>query len=81
MESGDAVFFLTSADGKPSASPAPVHIPQYAHLIDGRDARRPVVVIQAETSRGCTLFGAVDARGNRYVATEDEIVLLGLSRP
>lgn len=81
VESGDAVFFLSSAGGRPVASAAPVAVPQYAYLVDGQGARRPVVMIQAEASGGCTLFGAEDAEGNRYVATEAEIELLGLSRP
>ncbi|MBO9709654.1 MAG: hypothetical protein J7521_15730 [Caulobacter sp.] len=80
LKRGDAIF-LSLVDGKPSGSPARIHVPQFAHLIEENGARRPVVIIQAETNKQGTLFGAKDAQGNEYVATEAEIVLLGSLHP
>lgn len=76
-----AAVFLSLIDGKPSGRPARVLIPQFAHLIDERGVKLPVVVVQAETGERGTLFGVKDAKGNEYIATESEVVLLGASHP
>jgi|Deesub1362B_J571_1020462.scaffolds.fasta_scaffold07509_2 hypothetical protein len=80
LKRGDAVF-LSLVDGKPSGSPAPISVPQFAHLIVDNGARRAVVVIQAEKNEQGTLFGLKDAKGNEYVATEGEVVLFGSNHP
>lgn len=80
LKRGDAVF-LSLVDGKPSGSPAPISVPQFAHLIEDNGARRPVVVIQAERNEQGTLFGMKDAKGNEYVATEGEVMLFGTTHP
>jgi hypothetical protein len=80
LKRGSAVF-LSLVDGKPSGRPARVVIPQFAHLIDERGVKLPVVVVQAEMGERGTLFGVKDAKGNEYVATESEVVLLGASHP
>jgi hypothetical protein len=80
LKRGDAVF-LSSVDGKPSGSSAPIRVPQYAYLIEESGKRRPVVVVQAERNEQGTLFGMRDVNGKEYVATEAEVVLLGASHP
>jgi hypothetical protein len=78
IKRGDAVF-LTESDGKPDGEPASIRIPQYAYLIEGDSKRRPVVVVQAQTNERGTILGMRDANGKEYVATREEVVLLGLT--
>lgn len=80
LQRGDAVF-LSLIDGKPSGTPSSIRVPQFAHLIEDRGHRRPVVVVQAEIGEQGTLLGMRDANGNEYVATEAEVVLFGSSHP
>lgn len=78
VKRGDAVF-LTQTDGKPDAEPSPIQVPQYAYLLEANGNRRPVVVVQAQTNERGTILGMRDAKGEEYVATREEVVLLGLT--
>ena len=80
MKRGDAVF-LTAIDGKPSGTPASIHVPQYAFLKLENGKRQPVIVVQAETNERGTFVGMRDAGGQEYVATRAEVVLLGSTHP
>ena len=76
IKRADAVF-LTQRDGKPDGQPASIRVPQYAYLVGEDGKRRPVVVVQAQTNERGTFLGMRDAKGEEYVATREEVVLLG----
>jgi len=80
IKRGDAVF-VSQVDGKPDGQPASIRIPQYAYLIGENGKRRPVVVVQAQTNERGTFLGMRDATGEEYVATKEEVVLLGTTHP
>ena len=80
IKRGDAVF-LSLIDGKPEGAPAAIPIPQYAYLIGQDGKRRPVVVVQAQTNERGTFLGMRDVKGEQYVATREEVLLLGSTHP
>ena len=80
LKRGDAVF-LSLIDEKPSGAPAPIAVPQYAYLVAEDGTRRPVIVVQAETNDRGTLLGMRDVDGEEYVATAEEVALLGSTHP
>ena len=80
VKCGDAVFY-TRIDGVPANRPAPIAIPQYAHLIAEDGSRVPVVVVQAEVNDRATILGLRDMQGKEYVVTEAEVILLGQTHP
>jgi hypothetical protein len=80
IKRGDAVF-LSLIDGKPDGAPAAIPVPQYAYLVGQDGRRRPVVVVQAQTNARGTFLGMRDVKGEEYVATREEVVLLGSTHP
>jgi hypothetical protein len=77
---GNAIF-VAKSNGIIIGKPIAMMIPQYAYLLDGKDKRRPVIVIQAEDANGIKLFGVRDLNGKEYVTKETDLHLLGSEAP
>lgn len=81
LSNGNGVFLFEVA-GKPITRPTQkVQIPQFAYLKEKRGNRRPVVVVQAELLEGDLTLGLRDADGKEYIASGDEVELLGTTHP
>jgi hypothetical protein len=79
-EEGRAVFYLVDGDGQPMGVPVEVEIPQYGYLIDDT-GKVPVLLVQAEDAGSGPTYGLLDSLGGEYVATAEEVQLLGRSLP
>jgi hypothetical protein len=79
VAAGNAVFVL-KAYGSFFGKPLDIVVPQYAYLTKA-GKRIPVFVVQAELGKGRKLFGVRAFNGEKWVARDYEIQLLGLSPP
>jgi hypothetical protein len=80
VENGMAVF-AASEVGLSGARQLPVQIPQYAQMRSDDGKLVPVVVVQAEEAAGLSLFGLRDFNDTAFVATAEEVILLGAEKP
>lgn len=81
LANGNAVFFI-EAGGKQLTTPTQqFRIPQYAYLLQANGARRPVVLVQAEILDGEAVLGLRNAQGEMFIASGEEVELLGLTHP
>jgi hypothetical protein len=77
---GNAIFVL-KAYGVYFGKPIDIAIPQYAYLTKRGGKPVPVIVIQAEVGKGIKLFGVRGADGEKSVARDYELQLLGTKSP
>lgn len=81
LASGNAVFRM-DIEGKQITKPTrQFQIPQFAYLRQDNGNRRPVVVVQVELLQDEPVFGMRDADGEMYIASAEDVELLGLSHP
>src|SRR4249919_2139159 len=73
LQAGDAVF--VQAAGLVEA--LNILIPQYGWLEDDAGSERLMVVVQAERSDAGEILGLRDFDGNEFVATVEEVRLVG----
>ena len=76
---GNAVFVL-KAYGIYFGKPLDDAIPQYGYLTKG-GKKVPVIVIQAEIGKGIKLYGVRGLDGDKSVARDYELQLLGVKPP
>ncbi|SJZ35799.1 hypothetical protein SAMN02745126_00614 [Enhydrobacter aerosaccus] len=55
-----------------------IPVPQYGYL---RDSNERVIVVQAEEANGMKMFGVRALDGQESVVTEEDIELLGVTKP
>lgn len=79
INSGAAVFELRDGE-TPIGSPIEISVPQYA-LFNNEGTSIPVVIIQAEQTRGQRLIGAIDTSGKPIVGLFTDFTLLGTQKP
>jgi hypothetical protein len=79
VAAGNAVFVLKQY-GVYFGKPLDVDVPQYAYLTKG-GGKVPVIVVQAEQERNLKLFGVRGLDGQKWVAKETELQLLGTHPP
>ena len=79
VKAGKAVFYQQG--GGEVVRPLPISVPQYARLKTETGERVAVVVVQAEHGPSGDILGMRDAGGKEYVATLEEVTLLGHGRP
>jgi hypothetical protein len=80
LANGNAVFRFDVGGKRVTTPTRRFQIPQFAFLLEA-NRKRPVIVVQVELLEGKPVFGLRDAEGEMFIASADEVQLLGQTHP